>query len=647
MTKRTFKKIFEPLNIGKMPLKNRIALPPMGTGYSEEGGYVGQRLIDYYEARASGGAGLIIVEGTAPSLRCRGGRQLTLGDDRYLPGWRELAKAIHQHGAKVAVQLHHAGMEIRDGNYVQVSPSPVIVPRRMVGISGKPPHELTTDEIREIVQWFADATKRAREAGIDAVEIHGAHQYLVASFLSSATNMRRDRYGGTVENKARFLIEIIQAMREAVGPDYPIWPRINAEEYGFENGITLEETKQVVPLAVKAGAQAIHVSAYAAGSYVTKAPLSDTPGLLVPLAEAVKKVARVPVIAVGRLDHEVGEKVLEEGKADVIAIGRRLIADPELPNKVAEGRLDDIRPCIGCMECIERVGSREQGLSCTINAATGREREYRIQPATKRKRVMIVGGGPAGMEAATVAALRGHHVTLFEKESRLGGQLNLAALPPNKSDIAPWLNYLVGQLKKAGVNTRLNTESSSGLISKSQPDAVIIATGGTPLIPDIPGIGSRNVVTAQDVLSGKAEAGEKVVIIGGGQVGCETGLYLAEKGKRVVIVEILKRMASDMGPMVRRRLMDGLRQRQVIMLTNAKCEAITEHGVTVTSAEGRKDTYPADSVILAVGSGKNDNLFKGLQDKVPEVYCIGDASQPQGIMEAVRDGYRVALSLNR
>ncbi len=536
-------------------------------------------------------------------------------------------------------------MEIRDGNYVQVSPSPVIVPSRMVGISGKPPHELTTDEIREIVQWFADATKRAKEAGVDGVEIHGAHQYLVASFLSSATNMRRDRYGGTVENKARFLIEIIQAMREAVGPDYPIWPRINAEEYGFENGITLDETKQVVPMAVKAGAQAIHVSAYAAGSSVTKAPLSDTPGLLVPLAEAVKKVTSVPVIAVGRLDHEFGEKVLEEGKADMIALGRRLLADPELPSKVAEGRLDDIRPCIGCMECIERVGSREQGVICTINAAAGREREYQIQPAPRRKRVMIVGGGPAGMEAARVAALRGHRVTLFEKESRLGGQLNLAALPPNKGDIVPWVNYLIGQLEKAGVETKLNTKSSPGLISKNKPDAVIIAAGGVPLIPDIPGIRSRNVVTARDILSGKAEAGQKVVIIGGGQVGCETGLYLAEKGKTVVIIEILKRMANDMGPMVRRRLMDGLRQRQVIMLTNAKCEEITEHSVTVTSAEGRKDTYPADTVILAVGYGKNDDLFQRLEGKVPEVYCVGDSYEPQGIMEAVRDGYRAALSL--
>jgi 2,4-dienoyl-CoA reductase-like NADH-dependent reductase (Old Yellow Enzyme family)/thioredoxin reductase len=643
--KTTFKKLFDPFSIGKMTLKNRIVLPPMGTGYSEEGGYVGQRLIDYYEARASGGAGLIITEGTAPGLRCRGGRQLSLGDDRYLPGWRELAKAIHQHGAKIAVQLHHAGMEFRDGNYVQVAPSPVIVPSRMVGVTGQPPHELTTDEIREITQWFADATKRAREAGVDGVEIHGAHQYLVASFLSSATNMRRDRYGGTVENKARFLIEILQAMRAAVGPDYPIWPRLNAEEYGFENGITLEETRQVVPLAVKAGAQAIHVSAYAAGSSVTKAPLSDTPGLLVPLAEAVKKVTTVPVIAVGRLDHEVGEKVLEEGKADLIAIGRRLIADPELPNKVAEGRLNDIRTCIGCMECIERVGTRGQGLICTINAAAGRERESHIQPAPRKKRVAIVGGGPAGMEAARVAALRGHRVTLFEKETRLGGQLNLAALPPNKGDILPWLNYLVGQLEKAGVETKLKTEFSSGLINQRPPDAVIIATGGIPLIPDIPGVGSRNVVAAQDVLSGKAEAGQKVVIIGGGQVGCETGLYLAEKGKKVVIVEILKRMAGDMGLMVRRRLMDGLRAKQVIMLTNAKCEAITENSVTVASAEGRRDTYPADTVILAVGSAKNDGLFNELKGKVAEVYCVGDSCQPQGIMEAVRDGYRAALSL--
>jgi 2,4-dienoyl-CoA reductase-like NADH-dependent reductase (Old Yellow Enzyme family)/thioredoxin reductase len=645
MVNKTFKKLFEPLQIGNMQLKNRIALPPMGTAYAEEGGYVGQRTIDYYEARASGGAGLIIVEGTAPGVRCRGPHQLALGDDRYIPGWQELTKAIHKHGAKVAVQLHHAGMELRDGKYIQVSPSPVIVLSRMVGISGTPPHELTIDEIKEIVQWFADATKRAIEAGVDGAEIHGAHQYIVASFLSSATNKRQDTYGGSVENKARLLIEIIQAMRKAAGPDYPIWPRLNAEEYGFENGITLEETKQVVPMAVKAGANAIHVSAYAAGSYVTKAPLPDTTGLLVPLAEAVKNVTSVPVITVGRLDHEFGERVLEEGKADIIAIGRRLLADPELPNKAAEGRLNDIRPCIGCMECIERLGSQGQGVICTINAAAGKEREYRIQPATKAKRVVIVGAGPAGMEAARVAALRGHRVTLFEKEAKLGGQLNLAALPPNKQDIIPWINYLVNQLKKARVETRLNTEATQKLIIESKPDAVLLALGGIPILPTIPGVNRQNVVTALDVLSGRVNVGKNVVIIGGGLVGCETGYYLSKKGKKVVIIEVLKRMATEMGLMVRRRLMDGLRAEQVIMLTSAKCEEILECSVTVTTGEGKKETFPADTVILAVGYKANDDLLKALQGKVPAVYCIGDASQPQGIMEAIQDGYRTALSL--
>ena len=642
MSESQFKKLFEPARIGQMELKNRIVMPPMLTGYTADQGYVSQRLMDYYEARARGGVGLIIIEITAPSFQ---GRQLifqlAVSDDSYIPGFRELVGVIHKHGAKVALQLQHAGLAVRtdDTGYPAVGPSPI------PGPSGEVPHELTTDEIAEIVQQFAAGARRAKEAGFDGVEIHGAHQYLISSFLSSATNIRKDRYGGTVENKARFLIEVLQAVRKTVGPDYPVWCRLSAQEYGMENGITLEETKQVVPMAIDAGAQAIHVSAYGRGSYTTKAPSPDSPGFFVPLAEEIKKVASVPVIAVGRMDAELAEQVLEEGKADLVAIGRRLIADPELPNKVAEGRLDDINPCTGCLECMERHLFAGQETACAVNAAMGREREYRIQPADKVKKVVVAGGGPAGMEAARVAALRGHQVMLFEKEPRLGGQLNVAAIPPYKDDILPLIKYLARQVEKTGVEIRLGTEATSELITESKPDAVVVAVGGTPTIPEIPGADRPSVVTVAGVLSGEAEVGRNVVIIGGGTVGCETAHFLAEKGKKVTVIEMLKRMAADMLPMVRSRRMSGLREKQVAMLTGTTCEGITEGGVIVTAGDGQKQTLQADTVILAVGYRANNALSKALEGKVSEVYCIGDSSQPRRIMDAINDGYRVGLSL--
>jgi 2,4-dienoyl-CoA reductase-like NADH-dependent reductase (Old Yellow Enzyme family)/thioredoxin reductase len=653
MVATRFKKVFEPTNIGQMKLKNRIVMPPMGTNYAEAGGAVSQRMLDYYEARARGGVGLIIVEGSAPSLRCTTSpqgspsHQASLGDDKFIPGWRKLTDAAHKFNAKIAIQIMHGTLENWDGKVVQVSPSPVIVLTRVMGILGGPPHELTVEEIVERVKWFASAAGRAKEAGFDGVEIHGAHQYIVAAFLSSATNQRKDKYGGSVENKARFLIEILQAVKREVGPDFPVWVRFNAQEWGVENGITIEETKQMVPLVVEAGAQALHVSAYAAGSYITTAPIPDTPGFLVPLAAEVKKLTKVPVIAVGRLDLELGEKILEEGKADLIAIGRRLLADPDLPNKVAEGRLGEVISCIGCMECIERLAfdERGEGVTCVVNPALGRERAYQIKPVKKAKKVVVVGGGPAGMQAAIVAAQRGHKVTLFEKNEKLGGQLNIAALPPFKGDIFPWINYLVNQVKKTGVEVKLNIDATAEIVTKGHPDAVVIATGGTPVMPQIPGINKLNVVTAQDVLSGKAKAGQNVVIIGGGMVGCETGHYLAEQGKTVTIIEILKRMANDMFIMTRRRLMDGLRSKKVTLLASATCEEIKEDSVRVTTGEGKKETIPADTVVIAVGYEANDRLYKALAGKVSEIYCIGNSAKPRRILEAVNEGYRTGLAL--
>jgi len=629
-----------------MELKNRIVMNPLSVNYASRDGFVTDAMISYLVERAKGGVGLIQVENAAIDPYGRTVFNHFIYDDKFIPGLRKLVNAVHAHGAKISQQLSHAGRRARpEITGVQpVSASPI--PHPGVDVV---PRELTIDEIHEFEDKFAMAASRAKTAGFDAVEFHCAHLYLINDFLSPLANARTDEYGGGLEGRTRFIREIIRKTKEKVGEDYPVICRISADEYA-EGGLTLNDTIKIAQKMVEAGADAIDVSAGAGMPVSTtyKRFMSSIPpmyfprGCLVHLAEGIKKAVNVPVIAVGRINNpELAERILEEGKADLIGLGRELLADPEFPRKAAEGRVDDIRMCTGCNVCIDRVLYRLLDARCSINAALGREEQFTIKPAGFAKKVLIVGGGPAGMEAARVAALRGHDVTLYERDNKLGGQMWLAAKPPGKGEWLTTIEYLSNQVRKLGVKIELGKEVTPELVQELRPDVVIIATGAKPLIPNIPGVKGGNVVTADDVLREKVAVGEKVVIVGGGVVGVETADYLLEKGKRVVVVEKLKTVASDMVEPNRTYILMKLRENGVEILTETRVEEITERGVVVYGKGGRR-TFEADTVVLAVGREPNNELIRALRFVVPELYAVGDCLIPRKIEDAIRDGFITA-----
>lgn len=681
-----FQKLLEPGRIGQLELRNRIVMSPMGTNFAAEGGFITDRIKDYYEERARGGVGLIIV-GVGAIDHPRGRVmpcQVGISDDKFIPGLAELAQAVHRHGAKVAIQLQHGGKlsteDLAEG-YEPVTPSAAPIPMgevlqdmtsaevaQLMQRFAKMPtsmmtREITLEEIAQVVQRFAQAAECAQKAGLDGVEIHAGHGYLVAAFLSRESNKRQDAYGGDLKNRARLLLEIIKAVREKVGATYPVWCRLDGQEFGIEEGITPQEAQEVARMVEEAGVDAIHVSGYGGpvgGFY--EAPLVYPPGNLVPLAQGIKQVVNIPVIAVGRISPELGERVLRQGQADLIAMGRPLLADPELPNKLASGKLEDVRPCIYCYSCVDQI-FRAESVYCTVNAATGKEGEFTLEPAERANKILVVGGGPAGMEAARVAALRGHQVMLYEKGHRLGGSLVFA--PIVQRDNEDFLNYLVTQIRKLPIKVKLGEEVTPALIEDIKPDVAILALGGSLVAPQIPGVDRHNVISGAELrqmISGRLKRflkpsavrwltrfwmplRKRITIIGGDLVGCELAEFLVERGRKVTILESRQEMAAEMSIPNRWRLMPRLRQGGVTMLTGVNYEEITPKGVIITTQEGERQTIEADTVVLAGGMEPNVALSQAIEGKVPQIYLVGDCTELRLIRGAIADGARVALTI--
>jgi len=611
----------------------------MVTQYADAEGYVTERHKNYYEARAQGGAGLLIVE--ASYVHRRGqlvANQPGISDDKFIPGLSELARVIHRHGARAAIQIHHGGrLAVSKLSGLQpVAPSP------LAAVGGDLPKELTVAEIAEIVVLFVSAALRAKQAGFDGVEIHGAHGYLIDQFLSRSANKRQDEYGGSLRNRARFLVEVIKAVREAVGKDFPVWCRIDGRQYGLEEATTLEEAQEIARMAQDASADAIHVTSFGPLSPPNITTPKFQPAVIAELAAGIKKAVTVPVIAVGRITPEAGESILAEDGADLIAIGKGLLADPDLPQKAAAGSPEDIVPCIVCMGCLDDLWDPEAtGIRCSVNASLGREQEAGIIPAKKPGEVLVVGGGPAGMEAARVAALRGHHVTLWERDSRLGGQLIQAAIPPHKDRVGRLTKYLQTQLKKLNVGIELGEEVTAAMVVEFKPDVVVLATGVRPLIPDIPGLDKAHLVHAGDVLEGREKVGNPVVVIGGEVVGCETAEFLAEQGKRVTVTRRGPKMALGVGLRLRPFFLDRLREKGVTLIASVKYDEVTPKGLVITTKDGERQTIEAATIVLAAGSVPEKKLYDDVEGKVPVIHLAGDCVEPGTIRAAIADGYRI------
>jgi len=670
---RKLETLFSPINVGRMTLANRCVQAPMYVGLSEPDGRISDRDIGYNVARARGGfaliqVGVVSVHPLGKAFPCCP----ELSDDRFIPGWERLAREVHGHGAKLAPQLQDAGSKVFPGlpGTSPRGPSPISYATSpgypTAAIDTPIAAELTPADIEELIEAYGDAAVRAAEAGCDAVAVHGGHGYQLAQFMSPAENHRTDEWGGGIEGRLRFAIEVVRSIKRKAG-DLPVIYRLSAEE-AIPGGLSFQETQVMCWLLADAGVDCLDISR---GSLFHSIHLT-VPAIGEPQSQwvtknawPIKQAVDIPVMSVGRIvDPYVAEFLVSTGKCDLLAFGRASLADPELPNKAAAGRLEDIIYCNGCDNHMGTiVAQRIRGnpmsawICCGMNPETGHECDDEIMPpitpaATPRK-VLVAGGGPGGLEAARVAALRGHHVTLCEKSDRLGGQLWIGSLPPGKQELTWGIKYLATQAKKAGVDIRLNTEVTAGLVEELKPDVVVVATGGGPLIPEgIPGVDKPHVFTAHDILTEKVRCGYRVVVLGANMVGCEVADWLGIRRKEVTVVKMRPGPAADIGEDIgvagRAVILERFKQWKVRAVTGPQ-QGITVTGITDSGVEilrdGRQETLECDSVVLALGTVPINGLAEQLKGKVAELHVIGDARQPGRVAHAVHEGSQVARRL--
>lgn len=655
-----YEHVFSPFRFGGVEVKNRIATPPMLSCMATPDGFVTREMIAFYQAFARGGAGMVNIGDSGVDGEYGIGHfmQLNLGSDAVIGGLSTLVEAIQKYGAVASVEINHTGMLGMPsvlGGRNPIGPSPAVVSHeteedrpqsdRVVTVT-----EMDQDLIDRVVDNFAAACHRCLRAGFQTVMLHGGHGNLLAQFASPRTNKRTDRYGGGLENRACFAIEVLDAIRARVGDRLALEYRISADEIAAD-GMHLEETIEFLRLL---GDRIDLVNVSVGGIFdptclIYMAQPTYLPRAFnVQRAEAIKKALAVPVVAVGSIrDLATAEEIIAGGKADMVAMGRAHLADPEIVNKTRRGKADDVRPCLRCGLCGERP-ARFFPVRCAVNPVTGRETEYRsVPPAATKRKVVIVGGGPAGMQAALTASARGHEVILFEKEESLGGSLRYAAAPGFKADMREYLDWLIRQTLRCGAEIRLQTEATPAAIEALKPDVLILATGAEPLIPDIPGIGGANVTWAGHVDTGAAETGRTVVVAGAGLTGCETALELAKRGKTVTLIDMLPedRVAQDTSGAGRMALLELLKQHGVQMRTEVTLTEVTPTAAVVVDAAGTRSVLPAESVVLALGMKPRSDQARVLQALVPESYVIGDCRTPRDLMAAIHEGFNVTAEL--